>query len=1336
MRGGLLLILIALAAVSAAAPLVMEQPRIETVAAGDGATLLRADFPGREAPVAGAALDAVAWPGARDIYDDGLNPPRELPVTVTAVVALPDRAAPRWSVTGWTWLREPDAPVDVAAQVSVDAVRVLRGVPVVGVTVRPETPGGGVLARVDLRLDHPPRGEYATALAAVPPADGKRGAATAPGRDALANPGLYDRLHAGLAAARRPAAKDGEPHAFQRSQNWLRLEIAATGVHRLSGFQAGAAGLDLATADPATFRLYRAWPEALPLDPEADGSWQEDWDGLTETALDLGEVGAAWSADELLRFYAVGPDAWRDRTDPTAGRLERREHPFSNVTVYWLTWEAFGTPSPFPGAPLRLAAAARPAHGLAPTTSHLKRLHLEEQVVEAHGYVEDQWVWYSTVSATRPLSVTTGDAVVGRPAFFQAEVSANYTRGDGGSLQNRAEVWLNDDLANAAETVWSVSQEDDSLRIRVAGWSDALRRGANTLTVANTAVGEPRLNLMLDSVDLLYRAELAKLGGALPFVHWGDEVAAAGTPVDLALAVPAGRDVTVWDVTDPAAPVALTGTTGTGGVTLGLTRDPETDRHFLAFEADDLLSPAGVTRRTPGVLRGFDRDVDYVILYPQPLAAAAQRLQAHRASRLPGVAAPRVAAVAAEDVYDAFGGGVRDPLALRNFLKWTWLGGEGRLRSVCFLGDASRDHRDYRGIFPDLLPTWLNVKFPALMNDYSSFPFASDDRLVSFDTPPLASYDAPDLACGRLTVRTLAEALARVDRIIAYDVAPAPGSWRNRVVLAADDLTQPSTPTDFESMHQNMAEELADDFLPETLDLTKVYLLNYPNTSGSQYKPQARQDARRSWNDGLTMFHYIGHGSDDVLADEQLFLTDDIFGLNNGARRGVFLAFSCDVGIYDQVTKQSMAEIFVSQEGGAAIAAIAASQVSWVSPNELLTRDFYAALFPGRTVDPDRTLGEALWLAKVAVADLARPFDIANSQRYLLFGDPMLSLPQPAGGPSLAAASLDTLRGGRREEAVFVLSDHGLTPGAHVTYDLLVQEAREDLRYQRPGEVRHVDWWQPGAVTFHGTGAVADDTLRVPFKVPLQLRYGEHGKVRLIVNTSETEAVAAALDLPVVQAATGVTDDVRGPSIALAFADNRYRVKPGTLLHAVLQDTSGVSILGTNPLNSVLLEFDGSGVLTDVSDAFAFDPGSYTSGRLSVPVPDDLASGDHDVALFASDVLGNVGSDTLSFKLVAGGVAEIADATVWPNPTPGPTTLVFELSDPMDVTWSIYTVSGHPVWSATRAFATGGPQTMAWDGRDAEGDEVANGVYLYVLKGDWADDGHPVTVTGQVVKMK
>jgi hypothetical protein len=1321
-------------AVFAAEPkaLQMGKPELMTIQSRESSTTFEARFPVASHPEQwnDDGQGMVDWNQPRDVVDfgDG-SAPRTLPISVSATIAVPSHRRPLLRVTGWTWLREPNQSVDIAQQIQIEDIRILRGVPLVHVRVLPEAPGGGVLSQVTFQLDHNPAGQFAQVLSRE-----KTVTRPAPGQNALANPDLYQSLHYGLATA--PTDKAEDSSRFAQSTHWLRLEITDTGVHRLSGFHTGLAGMNNEAIDPTSFRMFQAWPIELPFNPEADGSWQDGWDGLTEVAIDLSDATLTWGTDDELLFYAVGPDAWLDRIDTSATRLEWRDHLYSNSTVYWLTWEELGTVSTFPAAPLRVSSAAAAPNGVTPQQTYLSRRHFEQSNIEAHGRLLDGWSWSSTISLQKAVAFHALDAVAGMPAFFRFELRSNYLRDKHSvSLVNEAEAWLNQDQAASAHKNWTISQEDDSLRFHLAGWSDQIVRGDNQLTLQRNSTSSNDPKLILDSADIMYWADLDLQTDQIGFGLWGEHATGADQPIDLKI-TSSGSAPLVWDVTDPTHPIKLIGNTSAGQITYGTTTSPGLDRHYQTFDATGLLVPEERDVRSPHTLRAMNQAMDYIIIHAPEFSTSAQRLGAFRSSRLPGYSQPNVAVVNAVDIYDAFGGGVRDPLALRNFLKWVWGGSEGRLASVCFFGDSSRDYRNYRNIFQDLLPSWVRVKFPSTQLFYSNYPYGSDDILVSFDMPPTADgLDTPDLACGRLTVQTPDEARRRVDQILAYDLDPVDGVWRNRVVMAADDLTQPSNPNDFESEHTSQAEYLINSFVPETIDVHKVHLVDFEKPDGVNYKPQARQAARKEWNDGLTIFHYIGHGSDNTLADEQLFLTDDIYGLSNGMKRGVFMAFSCDVGIYDQVTKQSMAETFVSQDEGAAIGAIAASQVSWVSPNNLFSNKFYEALFPGRVVDPTSTLGQALWLAKVGIGDDGYAFNIANSQRYHLFCDPMLSLPHPAGGMEFHVSSLDSLRGGRLEEAVVVLSDHGLSPGTSVSYDLLVQEARED-KFEERGGLR-LDWWLPGATTFRGTGVVQNDTLRIPFKVPLQLRYGDHGKVRLILDTPDG-SFAAAKDLTVVQAATGVSDDVVGPAISMAFEDRRYRVKPGTLLEAVIADTSGVSILGTNPLNSVLIEFDNSGVLNDVSDTFEFDPGSFTTGRLLAPMPDDLKNGEHLLALYASDVLGNVGSDTLSFMLVPDGVAEIFDATVFPNPTPGPNTwLALELSDPMTIDWTIYTVAGNRVWSTREVFSRGGRQALAWDGRDTYGDELANGVYMYVLKGHWSGDSdHPITQTGQIVIMK
>ena len=170
--------------------------------------------------------------------------------------------------------------------------------------------------------------------------------------------------------------------------------------------------------------------------------------------------------------------------------------------------------------------------------------------------------------------------------------------------------------------------------------------------------------------------------------------------------------------------------------------------------------------------------------------------------------------------------------------------------------------------------------------------------------------------------------------------------------------------------------------------------------------------------------------------------------------------------------------------------------------------------------------------------------------------------------------------------------------------------------------------WRMGDTLFRGTGPVEEDLLSIPFRSPLQLRTGNRGRVRVILRTPDGER-AVAQYLPVVRGTPPPSDDVNGPAVQIRMEDNRVRVRPGTVLSAAVEDTSGVAILGSNPGNSVLLEFDGTGFLTNVSDAFVFEPGSYTRGRLDIPLPADLEPGPHTAALYANDILGNVGADTL-----------------------------------------------------------------------------------------------------------
>jgi hypothetical protein len=91
-----------------------------------------------------------------------------------------------------------------------------------------------------------------------------------------------------------------------------------------------------------------------------------------------------------------------------------------------------------------------------------------------------------------------------------------------------------------------------------------------------------------------------------------------------------------------------------------------------------------------------------------------------------------------------------------------------------------------------------------------------------------------------------------------------------------------------------------------------------------------------------------------------------------------------------------------------------------------------------------------------------------------------------------------------------------------------------------------------------------------------------------------------------------------------------------------------------------------------------------------------------------------VGTDELRF-----------DHAWWiPNPFQDESTLVYELSLPAArVRLRVFTISGREIYKEDGLPASKGVRHVRWDGRDGDGDAVANGLYFYELTA-WDAAGH------------
>jgi hypothetical protein len=158
-----------------------------------------------------------------------------------------------------------------------------------------------------------------------------------------------------------------------------------------------------------------------------------------------------------------------------------------------------------------------------------------------------------------------------------------------------------------------------------------------------------------------------------------------------------------------------------------------------------------------------------------------------------------------------------------------------------------------------------------------------------------------------------------------------------------------------------------------------------------------------------------------------------------------------------------------------------------------------------------------------------------------------------------------------------------------------------------------------------------------------------------------------------------------------------------------IRDTSNVKVfLDTNYI------FYYNGVVKNPDIDIIFPSNKFL--QATVIYKPKLADGPHDFMFVAYDISGNF-ADTTRYMLAVNPEMRIFDLNTYPNPMKSQTSFIFNLSGSDIPNYSkikIFTVAGRLVKTINFP-ANIGYNQIPWDGRDDDGDYMANGVYLYKL---------------------
>lgn len=451
------------------------------------------------------------------------------------------------------------------------------------------------------------------------------------------------------------------------------------------------------------------------------------------------------------------------------------------------------------------------------------------------------------------------------------------------------------------------------------------------------------------------------LGGELDFsivdsvtLTHGRRLVAVGDVVDFAL--PLGRraridgfsraGVRVLDVTTPEAPLALRATirrsAGRFSATIGASRRT---RHLVAFVDGHARRPARVSSNRPSRLNAGNQGADLVMITHRSFRNALTPLV--NARQREGL---KVAVVDVEDAYDEFAFGAHGPQAIKDFLAWTRTHWNPPPRFVVLVGDATYDPRNNtgKGDFDFVPTTFVNTVY---------LETSSDDGLVDFDGDAV-----PELAVGRLPVRTAAQANAVVRKLVRYD---AQATARQMLLVSDKQIDY-----DFEAASRTLY-----GLIPPSWEIREIKRAQGPTDAA------VRAQVVSALNQGPSIVNFFGHGSINIWTSGPIFGTKEAATLRN-SRLSLYVMMTCLNGYFTDIEIASLGEALIYNPSGGA-AAIWSSTGETVPTDQIAMDQKALGLLLSK---PETRLGDAMVQAKAAIRDV----DVRRT--WVLFGDPTMRL--------------------------------------------------------------------------------------------------------------------------------------------------------------------------------------------------------------------------------------------------------------------------------------------------------------------------------------------------------
>lgn len=1077
------------------------------------------------------------------------------------------------------------------------------------------------------------------------------------------------------------------PTSVLASGNWIKVSVSSSGLYNIPASTLRGWGFN----NPENVRIYGYGGNQLS-DVLTTANYTDDLPLVQSVNTSSG-----------VTFYAVGPEQW---TCESSGMWIHSLNQFSSVGYYFIT-EA-------PDVPLRDI----PTGGIAPTESTTMNTTFTESVFHeldnvspgqaGHLLVGEDFRYNRSQTFNFTLPGRTPQSTVSMEcSFFSKTYSSSATlsfTANGTALPRTSSDAIGPTNSKSyyhgviGKTRKTFNLDSDRLALGIT---------YSTPGVTNAA--------HLDYIVINYTCDIRPQNGKLLF-----RAPSAGV-----FMTDANQWFTVWDVTDPGNIVAMDYAKSDEGI--GWINDFPGNRSYAAWAPSATLPvPTFVGKVSNQNLHGLATP-DMVIFTTSELLAQARRIaDLHRNDPIEPLS---VEIIEQNTVFNEFSSGAPDVNAFRRLLKMMYDRGgsdeSGPLRYALLLGRGFHDNRKLttsaKALGRNLMPLWESASG---LDDNSHF--TTDDVIGFLEDGSGASMgnDKLSIAVGRIPASTVQDAVDAVDKLYEYVNSMPKSTWKNHILLLADDEDRGEHIKQTETAYSNMADNpYGSEFI-----YTKVYTDAFDRRNGGY--PDARNLMYHKFDEGVMWWNYIGHANMTSMTAEQMVTFTDMNTLYL-KHYPIMFAATCDILRWDNTTR-SGAEVMHFLQRGGTIATISATRPVYISENGSLAAAI-ASVLPKRDGNGRfLTIGEIYRQGKNLVDNNT------NKLRYVLMGDPAMRIATPSA--SVVLESIDGVAVDPETQPTIRAHDNVTLAGAVYDTDgtrmtdfngnisLVMYDAEKSTVTHGHGEGDPQPFDEQGSILYSGRTNVVNGEFSIKVAMPMEIA-GNFRPAALNMYACATtpgdtrEAIGCNRDFYVYGYNEDAPDDSTPPVISL-FVINHESFKPGDnvnespMVIATVSDDQGINLSSAGIGHQMSLTLDGNTTYSDVAQYYTPDINtSQVSGHIAYPI-DELTAGNHSLRLRVWDTSGNLAESDIDFFVVPGMAPKIYDIYTDANPATVEANFYLSHNRPdatLTVTVSVYNLLGREIWSSTSKgrsdMFTSSPVT--WDLTDSAGRKVPRGIYVY-----------------------